>query len=61
MKTMCINCAHCRQIGAGDDRLKAVYKGSGLYRCVFEKRAGHFVTGAFVRDCAKFRQREKAE
>ena len=61
MSTMCVNCAHCREIGAGDDRLKAAYKGSGLYRCEFETRAGHFVTGLYQRECERFEQRERGD
>ena len=55
MKTMCINCKHHETIkrrSDGEDDPK--YKGSGLYRCLFETQAGVYVTGAWARDCDKY-------
>ena len=54
MTVMCINCKHCRRIGGDDPILAAKYKGSGLYRCVFEKQAGVYKTGAWARECDKY-------
>ena len=54
MTVMCINCKHCRRMGGDNPILAAKYKGSGLYRCVFEKQAGIHKTGAYPRNCDKY-------
>ena len=54
MTVMCINYKHCRRIGGDNPILAAKYKGSGLYRCVFEKQAGIHKTGAYPRNCDKY-------
>lgn len=54
MTVMCINCKHCRRIGGDNPILAAKYKGSGLYRCVFETQASIHKTGAYPRNCDKY-------
>ena len=54
MTVLCVNCKHCRRIGGDDPILERNYRGSGLYRCTFEKQAGVYKAGAFSRDCEKF-------